>query len=228
MKSSLATLLLLCSAICAADAVVPVHEEPFHRPIADTSTYRVLDVRIPPGKTTLFHTHAEPTLYVTLQRTTVRAQRLDDEWGEAGQPDWAPGDVRYDGAALDAPFTHRVENLGEQDFRLVLIASLRQTRNAHPGLMVSMPGDPGLDNEYFAQSRIDLEPGESYGFAETGYPLLLVLAAGARVQVTDAYPGGAPNPLLGQAGEIMDAGAGAGSLVNQGDVAATIIAVAVR
>ncbi len=228
MKSSSFALLLFCSAICAADEVVPVHEEPFHRPIIDTSTHRVLDVKIPPGKTTLFHTHAEPTLYVTLHRSMVRAQRLGNEWGEAGTSDWAPGDVRYDGAAIDAPFTHRVENLGEEDFRLILIASLRQTPNAHPDLMESMPGARGLDNEYFAQSRIDLEPGESYRFAETGYPLLLVLAAGTQVELTAAYPGGAPNPVLRKPGEIMDAGAGAGSIANQGDAAATIIAVAIR
>ena len=228
MKSSPATLLLLWSAVCVADEIVPVHQEPFHRPVADTAMYRVLDVRIPPGKKTLFHTHAEPTLYVTLHRSMVRAQRLDDEWGEAGTTDWAPGDVRYDGAAIESPFTHRVENLGDEDFRLILIASIRQTPGTFPELMASMPGQPGLDNEFFAQSRIDLEAGEPYRFSGGDYPLILVLAAGAQVELIGPYPDVVPNPVLRKPGDIMDAGARAGSIVNQGDVAATIIAVAIR
>ena len=233
MKFFPAIMLLLSLAICAADKVVPVYEEPFHRAVPGKRDYQfVLDVSIPPGRTTLFHTHAEPTLYVALQRQTVRAQRLNEEWGEAGITDWAPGNVRYDGNAVDAPFTHRVENLGKEDFRLTLIASTRRTPNSYPDLLTSLPGDPGLDNEFFAQSRIDLEPGQIYDYGGLGvsYELTLVMVTDGAVVISGESSDVVTGPVtLDRVGEVEIRGAHYGlRFENTGGAPATIIAVAVR
>jgi hypothetical protein len=62
------------------DQVVPVHEEPRHRLVFDSPVARVLDIQIPPGDTTLFHTHSNPILYVNMSSSQTRGQTLGQEW----------------------------------------------------------------------------------------------------------------------------------------------------
>ena len=62
------------------EKVVPVHEEPRHRLVFDSPVARVLDIQIPPGDTTLFHTHSNPILYVNMSSSQTRSQTLGQEW----------------------------------------------------------------------------------------------------------------------------------------------------
>src|SRR5687767_9098476 len=62
------------------DKVVPVHQEPRHRLVFDSPGTKILDVQIPPGDTTLFHTHSDPILYVTMSTSQTRSQNFGAEW----------------------------------------------------------------------------------------------------------------------------------------------------
>ena len=46
---------------------VPVYEEPHHRLVFQNQYARVMDVLIPPGEATLFHTHANPLAAAVIQ-----------------------------------------------------------------------------------------------------------------------------------------------------------------
>lgn len=182
MKSLIMALLLAWSITSTAQTAVPVYEEPFHRLMADSREFKILDIRIPAGETTMFHTHAEPTFYITLQRTPVRAQKLGEEWGQPGSSDWQAGDVRHDDGPRIAPFTHRVNNTGDRDFRLMLITNDRlELYVSEADLLASMPGDPGVDSKYFVQSRIDLEPGKSLKWPGLDNVLIFALVTDTHV-----------------------------------------------
>ena len=75
-----------------AERVVPVHQEPRHHLVFDSPGTRILDVQIPPGDTTLFHTHSDPILYVTMSTSRTRSQNIGEDWSApaAGAPP-APG-----------------------------------------------------------------------------------------------------------------------------------------
>ena len=60
---------------CQDEKVVPVHQEPRHHLVFDSDAIRVLDIQIPPGDTTLFHTHSNPILYVNMSARRRAARR---------------------------------------------------------------------------------------------------------------------------------------------------------
>ena len=64
--------------------VVPVHEEPHHRQVFQYGTTRILDLQVPPGDISWFHSHEWPVLYMTLGTSAVRTQNLGSDWSGGG------------------------------------------------------------------------------------------------------------------------------------------------
>jgi hypothetical protein len=119
-----------------ADRVVPVHEEPRHRLVFATPGTRILDIQIPPQDTTLFHTHSDPILYVTMSTSRTRSQNLGTDWSAPAEapsasgapsapsvPTAPPGRVMSVTSYFGKPLTHRVNNIGTSLFRLIGITN---------------------------------------------------------------------------------------------------------
>src|SRR5688572_9675325 len=64
--------------------VVPVHEEPHHRQVFQYGSTRILDLQVPPGDISWFHSHEWPVLYMTLGTSAVRTQNLGSDWSGGG------------------------------------------------------------------------------------------------------------------------------------------------
>ena len=86
---------------------VPLSGEPRHHVVYESPALRVHDIQIPPGDTTLFHTHDTAILYVPIARSTNRSQVLGAEWtgggrrgraapADAGARAARPGQQRHD------------------------------------------------------------------------------------------------------------------------------------
>jgi quercetin dioxygenase-like cupin family protein len=185
------------------DKVVPVHQEPRHRLVFDSPGTRILDVQIPPGDTTLFHTHSEPILYVTMSTSQTRSQSIGAEWSGTGAavaapapttpprvaPSSPPGRLMSTTSYADKPQTHRVNNIGSSLFRLIGVT------NSSPGDSSATPSadfsaKPELDNRWFRGYRWSLspEPTEQHRHAN---PVAIVLVNGAAT----ALAGDAKTPL---------------------------------
>ena len=69
----------------AADAaqgpIVPVHQEPHHRQVFQSGRVRILDLQLPPGDISWFHTHEWPVYYLTTHDSPTISQNLGEEWG---------------------------------------------------------------------------------------------------------------------------------------------------
>lgn len=107
-----------------AETVVPVHEEPRHRPVHEEPALRVLDVELAPRDTTQFHRHDAPIAYVYISPVPTDAQVLGQPWVRASssaEPVPAVGDVRFNEAYAANPVEHRVRNPGAVPFRLIAI-----------------------------------------------------------------------------------------------------------
>ena len=93
--------------------VVPVIEEPRHRLALEDEYLRLLDVRIPPGDSTLYHSHTRDSVYIPVSGFQ---NLMNQEVGKAAkQLVFKHGDVAYVEHSK-AHFRHRVSNLGTEEF----------------------------------------------------------------------------------------------------------------
>ena len=132
------------------EPTVPVHEEPRHRLVYESPGLRILDVRIPPGDVTLFHSHDNPTLYVTVQDAIVASQRPGEAWEHRSQPR-VLGEVTDRCDYFTDPLVHRVRNDGTDLFHLIAVVN---TDAGEQGL-VTIP-DAELANRWFVVRRLSL------------------------------------------------------------------------
>lgn len=81
MKNRISIIFLfLVTYAMLAKAQVQVREEPKHVPVLQNQYFRLLDVRLAPGDTTLFHIHSTPSLFVILSHATTAWQEKGKEW----------------------------------------------------------------------------------------------------------------------------------------------------
>ena len=71
--------------------VMPVHQEPHHRQVFQNGPMRIIDLQIPPGDMSWFHSHEWPVFYLTVADSQTRTQILGEEWGAGRGRGAAPG-----------------------------------------------------------------------------------------------------------------------------------------
>jgi hypothetical protein len=167
--------------IQAQDAV-PVHREPRHRLVLDSARFRVLDVLIVPGDTTLFHIHDTPIMYVDLSPSPVAIQVLGGGW-TASTPATAPGGVRIDSTYVANSVTHRVTNTGTTEFRLLAIVSSTPTSTVPMAAQTGLPGTVQIRSTWFWQARFQISPQSSTEWRTSGVPVLIVQPLSGQLDV---------------------------------------------
>lgn len=90
---------------------VPVEQEAHHHVVLENQYVRVLDVTIPPGETTLLHTHAHDNLAIRLSGGLVETQEMGKGWQSATL---IPGTLTFRNS-----LTHRVKNVGNEAYRVI-------------------------------------------------------------------------------------------------------------
>jgi len=149
MKNKTIVIFLLSTA-CAvfATAQVPVREEPRHVPVLQNKYFRLLDVRLAPGDTTLFHIHSTPSLFVILSRATTAWQEKGKEWVKDTS---VLGRSWYRSFTPDA-LVHRVCNLDTIEFHVNDIELLSSYQIASDQSI--LPFDVLFDNDKATAYRI--------------------------------------------------------------------------
>ena len=87
----------------AQQAGVPVDQEPMHKVVSKNEYVEVIHVSIPPGRSTLFHTHSHDSAVLDLTEAQIR---IDVPGNSSEVRQTHPGDVSAPGYSK-APFTHR-------------------------------------------------------------------------------------------------------------------------
>lgn len=184
--STVLTCLFFIARSLSAQEVVPVHEEPRHHLVYDNGILQVLDVRIPAGDTTLYHTHDAPIFYVFISASSMDDQELGGKWKGATASDsplFKTGDVACNLDYADKPVTHRVKNVGDSLFRLIGVIN---KRNQPAGNIIQneLPGKAETDNPWFRQSRAVIAPGESLNSQVTNSPVVVVNVDEGKLRVS--------------------------------------------
>jgi quercetin dioxygenase-like cupin family protein len=187
----------------AEEPVVPVYHEPHHRQVFQYGSTRILDVQIPPGDTSWYHTHDSPILYVTLSAGQIRTQNLGQEWGVPGRgrgpgpaatgatppipPQTVDATAGRSSARLSStttygehPVTHRVQNIGEQLFRPIGVINESAGDDATTEQAAGFDGKPELTNRWFRAYRFTLAAGESTPSHRHKTPVVLIQTTDGR------------------------------------------------
>jgi len=118
--------LFIVAAAAIAGAQVPVHQEPRHRPTFENAEFRILDVNIPPGDTSLDHRHDFDVATVSMTSgTDTRSRIVGQEWGPI-RPPRALGEANVTEYA-GKPQSHRVENVGKSAYQLFAVENLKKS-----------------------------------------------------------------------------------------------------
>ena len=126
-RLSLVLCLALVVAVSAA-AQVPVREEPRHKPVLENKYFRLLDVWLPAGDTTMYHIHATPSLFVILSSTHTASQMKDSLWGS----DRSELGRTWYRSFINDTLVHRVANIDTIPFHVNDIEILAYYDSAHP------------------------------------------------------------------------------------------------
>jgi quercetin dioxygenase-like cupin family protein len=169
--------------------IMPVQQEPHHRQVFQRGPLRILDLQLPPGDVSWFHTHEWPVYYLTTSDSPTVSQNLGEEWGAgrrgrgpapaasgapastaaapAGIAPGARGPVRgrphlmSDLSYAEKPNTHRIRNDGPGLFRAMVVVN--ETAGGDETVTEEQAGftdKPISSNKWFRVYRIALPPGE--------------------------------------------------------------------
>jgi quercetin dioxygenase-like cupin family protein len=163
--------------------IVSVYHEPHHRQLFQYGPTRILELQLPPGETSWFHTHESPVLYVTLSTSRTRTQNLGEDWGGAGRgggpaanpqrgagpgtPPLGAGPGGPSGPRATSttsyakqPVTHRIQNIGDRLFRAMVVLNETPGAEATTEAAAGFDAKPELTNRWFRAYRVVLEPGQ--------------------------------------------------------------------
>ena len=163
--ASAALLCLACSGVFAADneRIVPANEEPRHVVKLENEWVRIIDVEIPEGEQTLYHTHSLDYPYVLVTSVTLYNQVYGQEPKDAKMQ---AGFIGYYDAASKGAYTHRFINRGPGTFRAIgieLLKPMQESVAPNTALPALTGVETALDNKRVGAYRIKLAPGASIG-----------------------------------------------------------------
>jgi quercetin dioxygenase-like cupin family protein len=163
---------------------VMVFDEPRHRLTFEKDNLKIVSVNIPVGDTSMYHLHDRPMLYVAINGSMMRNQDRGSEWQEPNPDNLrSPGEILYRDY-LAKPQNHRVENIGEQPFRLV--GHINFGPGSDPGLNDGLDGvKPVEESNWFRAYRHRLAAGESTDEHIHQYPVVIVQTIMGNSDVTE-------------------------------------------
>ena len=109
-------ILILTSRLLVLQAQILVHEEPRHRPVFQNKEIRILNVRVAPGDTSLYHMHTTPSFFIRLTNTITGSQ-VQGEEKKAGKSQ--SGEIRFENLAPPNNRVHRVWNADKDTFHVM-------------------------------------------------------------------------------------------------------------
>jgi quercetin dioxygenase-like cupin family protein len=199
---------------------VPSEQEPLHKTVFKNEYVTVLHVVIPPGESTLFHTHSHDAIIVCLSDARVREQEPGKEPEKVRNA--FPGMVSANDYTA-RPYTHKVINAGETDFSVLDVEAQRRPN----GPWREAISDVAAESPNMRAYHWELAPGAFTPQHSHERPYLIIAATGMNVKIT--APDGSSSVYLFRAGDLhwVDANV-THTLTNQGEEKGVIVEVEMK
>jgi quercetin dioxygenase-like cupin family protein len=172
-----ALVLVLSILVAAQPSPVPVEEEPHHHVLLKNESVIVMRVKLPPGESTLFHTHSHDRVAIDLTDTAITLQKLGE--AESAPEPTKPGDVSA--SELNGPYTHRVHNAGTTDFEVLDVELLQRPSKVSGPAVAKVEAENPSARVY----KWTLPPGASSAMHTHERPYLIVSATPLVLRMTD-------------------------------------------
>ncbi len=210
---------LLSPALMSQQTPVPVGDEPHHHVVLKNDFVLVTHVTLSPGDTTLFHTHSHDRVAVELTDATITQQKPGKAEGEP-EPR-KTGDVSA--LQTDAPYTHRVHNVGTTVFEVLDVELLQRPREPASTVAAKVEAENPSARVY----QWMLAPGTTSAMHAHDRPYLIIAATPLTLKMTD--PQGKSFTHEVKAGDLhwIDAKV-THSLANEGKTAGEIVEIELK
>jgi hypothetical protein len=185
---------------------VPILSAPYHLPVFRNEYVTLLNIYVPPGKTTGYHTHTSDSVSVNIESADMTNQPLGapaagpPQRGEAGRANFAS-------YTKEGPRTHKATNVGTTPFHNVsLIFNSAQPYRFTP-LSRNGPGYTQImDNDRARAWRLVLEPGQAAAAITQSAPGIRIVILGS--ELAESVPGQSDRAMSPKMGEFywQDAG----------------------
>jgi len=123
MNASRWAVFFIVATIAAVQAQIPVTKEPHHHVVFENAQFRIMDVNVPAGETTLDHSHDRDLVTVAMSNgAETRAQTAGQPW--ANRPRRPVGDIETTEYAGKVS-THKFETMGATAYQLFAVENLK-------------------------------------------------------------------------------------------------------
>ena len=157
---------------------VEVYEEPRHQLVFENKDFKVLDIQIKAGDTTLFHRHRNPMFYTSLGWQKSTSQLLNSEWNKTGSEEWMTGGTGTNASYVTQPMIHRVTNTGIKLSRLIGVLNTSKSASTSNTSAINK-----ASNRWFRSERIELIPGDTLNYQKSEFPIVIILVSGDEIEV---------------------------------------------
>jgi hypothetical protein len=192
------------------DKPVPMDKAPFHVPMFSNDYIILLNVNIPPGRNTGYHTHYADSVSVNLAPASQTNQNYGSSEvsapGTGGEGE--PGRTTFTNVTKNGPRTHKASNVGPTPFHN--ISFILKDRGAPATTASDRAGVAGytqiMDNARIRAWRVVLKPGESTGqISQTAPGLRVYVRSGVLAEIV---PGASDRGMAPYEGDFIwqDAG----------------------
>jgi hypothetical protein len=220
MRCVVSSFVLACALAAPAlaqveDKPVPMDKAPFHIPVFSNDYIILLNVNIPPGRNTGYHTHYADSISVNLTPASQTSQTYGSS--EVSAPGTGgggePGRTTFNNVTKDGPHTHKATNVGPTPFHNIsfILKDRGPAGTTVAGTTASdRTGVAGytqiMDNARLRAWRLVLKPGETAGQITQKAPGLRVYVRGG--VLAETVPGSADRGMAPREGDFIwqDAG----------------------
>jgi hypothetical protein len=166
-----------------AQTIVPVEQEPSHHVVFENKNVRIYDAEFPPGKISLFHKHSFDSVTVTASGGTGMNEIL----GSTPQQFNAPSGAAWFTKGTNAPYTHRVKNVGATPLRFITVEVLASAPlPSVPAVLDAVPGHSMIiDNDRVKVYRVSVEPKQSTGTRSRTSPWMRISVSPTTISVQE-------------------------------------------
>lgn len=162
----------------AAEAPVPISAEPHHKRVLYTAHLRMFEIAVPPGASTLDHTHDRDVAVAALAPSTIRTRDTANDW--SAPRSYAPGGINlvsYTGM----PGAHRMENVGTTPYRVFAVENMREGGWTMPRVIAAPATKLLQEARSFAAYEVRLTQGTPRTSHVHEQPTVVILIAGGVV-----------------------------------------------
>jgi hypothetical protein len=167
----------LVASVTVAQTPVPVEQEPHHHIVWKNGSVEVIRVVVPAGESTLFHTHSRDRVAVDLTSTMLSFQKLNEK---EGQPEPSiPGDISSH-ADFDAPYTHRLHNVGQKTYEVLDVEFFKRPEHSSEIAAATVAAENPSARVY----KWNLAPGGATTRHAHEHPYILLSVTTSRLKTT--------------------------------------------